>query len=51
MWTFDLGSAFNFAAINQVNYQLAQNTANNSAGAQQGIEQNASNSAVVVQVR
>jgi hypothetical protein len=42
MWTIDLGSAFN-------DYQVAQNTANNSPGAQQGIQQNASNNAVVYQ--
>jgi len=49
MWEINLGSAFNVAFVNQVNYQVAQNTANNSPGAQQGITQNASNSAVVYQ--
>lgn len=49
MWQFDIGSAFNAAFVNQINYQVAQNTANNSPGAQQNINQTASNNAVVYQ--
>jgi hypothetical protein len=47
---FNLGSVFNFAAISQVNSQVAQNTAVNSPGAVQGISQNASNGATVIQL-
>jgi hypothetical protein len=47
---FNIGSTFNFAALSQANYQLAQNTAVNSPGARQGISQNASNGATVIQL-
>jgi hypothetical protein len=47
---FNFGSTFNFAALSQVNYQLAANTAVNSAGAVQLIGQNASNGATVIQL-
>jgi hypothetical protein len=47
---FNFGSTFNFAALSQVNYQLASNTAINSPGAVQVIGQNASNGATVIQL-
>jgi hypothetical protein len=47
---FNIGSTFNFAALSQVNYQLAQNTAYNSPGAVQGISQGAYNGATVIQL-
>jgi hypothetical protein len=47
---FNFGSTFNFAVLNQANYQLAQNVAVNSPGAVQGIFQGASNNATVIQL-
>jgi hypothetical protein len=47
---FNLGSTFNFAALSQANYQLAQNTAVNSPGVVQSINQNAANGATVIQL-
>jgi hypothetical protein len=49
MGILNLGSAFNLAYIVQTNYQVGQNIATNSPGAQQTLVQTASNNAVVYQ--
>jgi hypothetical protein len=46
---FNLFSTFNFAALSQTNVQLANNTAINSPGAVQVINQGASNGATIIQ--
>ena len=46
---FNIGSVLNGAFIFQVNYLVANNTANNSPGARMSINQTASNTAHVTQ--
>jgi hypothetical protein len=48
---FNLFSTFNFAALNQVNTQRANNIAVGSAGAVQVVSQNAANNAQIIQGR
>jgi hypothetical protein len=49
MVELNIGSVFNGAFIQQINYQVAQNVATNSPGAVQSLTQTASNSATVWQ--
>ena len=48
---FNFGNTFNFAALNQVNRQSANNIAIGSLGAVQVVSQNAANNAQIIQGR